>query len=286
MDMTDLQRRWWFANHPEFSGARKTALANERLRLALGHPAADPDTYDKYEDVLDRIWNFGKQQPNGFRENWGLFLWRARQDGLTEEQARALWNQHEWTKQIYESANNPLIAIGLGVSGGIRAAAALRNALARRAAAAAEAAGESRIGSLWDRFARSSNPQVESAGPGKWVEVARSRYGLDHQSKMSGQAIREEAGKHFIKEYEVNGVKFDDYKDGILYDYKAPRYTNFINQKGEFHDWFRGAKEARDRALAQTGAADGIPVVWKVGRDQVQAFRTAVGKLRGITIEP
>ena len=51
MDMTDLQRRWWFANHPEFSWDRtrsrllgrrsgeaglsansNTALANERLR--------------------------------------------------------------------------------------------------------------------------------------------------------------------------------------------------------------------------------------------------------------
>jgi hypothetical protein len=31
MEMTDLQRRWWFANHPEFSWGRKTALANERL---------------------------------------------------------------------------------------------------------------------------------------------------------------------------------------------------------------------------------------------------------------
>jgi hypothetical protein len=255
------------------------------MREALGHPAADPNSYDKYEDVLDRIWNFGKQQPNGFRESWELFKWRARQDGLTEEQARTLWNQHEWTKQIYESANNPLIAIGLGLSGGIRAAAALRNALARRAAIAAEAAGEGRIGSLWDKFARSSN-RPTGGEPGKWVEVARSRYGLEHQSKMSGQPIREEAGKRFIKEYEVNGVKFDDYKNGILYDYKAPKYTNFINKKGEFHDWFKGADEARVRALAQTGAADGIPVVWKVGRDQVQAFKTAVGKVRGLTIEP
>ncbi len=47
MDMTDPQRRWWFATHPEFSWSRtrpslfgmglghpdsNTALANERLR--------------------------------------------------------------------------------------------------------------------------------------------------------------------------------------------------------------------------------------------------------------
>ena len=58
---------------------------------------------------------------------------------------------------------------------------------------------------------------------------------------MSGQVIRESGGKYYIKEYEMNGVKFDDYKNGILYDYKAPTYTKFINEKGEFRDWFRGA---------------------------------------------
>jgi hypothetical protein len=62
MDMTDEQRRWWFANHPEFSWGRTRArllgrmpgafdpeerfranLANEHLRQALGLPPADPD---------------------------------------------------------------------------------------------------------------------------------------------------------------------------------------------------------------------------------------------------
>ena len=40
------------------------------------------------------------------------------------------------------------------------------------------------------------------------------------QSKMSGQPIIERDGKFYIKEYESNGVKFDDYKNGILYEYK------------------------------------------------------------------
>ena len=62
MDMTDEQRRWWFANHPEYSWNRtrarllvrrlgafdseerfKADLANEHLRQALGLPPADPD---------------------------------------------------------------------------------------------------------------------------------------------------------------------------------------------------------------------------------------------------
>ena len=62
MDMTDEQRRWWFATHPEYSWNRtrarllvrrlgafdseerfKADLANEHLRQALGLPPADPD---------------------------------------------------------------------------------------------------------------------------------------------------------------------------------------------------------------------------------------------------
>jgi len=51
----------------------------------------------------------------------------------------------------------------------------------------------------------------EAGGPGKWVEVAR-RGGpsLEHQSRMSGQPIRETGGKYSIRECDVNGVKFDD----------------------------------------------------------------------------
>lgn len=40
-------------------------------------------------------------------------------------------------------------------------------------------------------------------GPGEWVEVQRSRVGLEHQSKMSGQPIRESSGKFYIKEYDL-----------------------------------------------------------------------------------
>jgi hypothetical protein len=173
---------------------------------------------------------------------------------LTEEQARTLWNQHGRTKQIYESANNPLIAIGLGVSGGIRAAAALRNALARRAASAAEAAGESRIGSLWDKFARSSNRAIETGAPGKWVEMARPRHGLEHQSTMSGQPIREEAGKYLIKEYEVNGVKFDGYANGKLYEYKG-RYSHLFDKDNQIRSWVRDPYQWQKQASDQVKAA-------------------------------
>ena len=261
MDMTDLQRRWWFANHPEFSWSRtrsgllrrrfgdavsNTALANERLR----------------------------------KEN---FIRKMMDANHTRERAEKTW---KLIQDDASRAKNVAWAVNMASLIGAARELAAKTALS---VAARRGAGRPPIGTP-ERAKIAAGRQAasleEGGGPGKWVEVPRARHGLEHQSKMSGQPIRQEAGKLFIKEYEVNGVKFDDYKNGILYDYKAPRYTKFINEKGEFRDWFRGAKEARDRALAQAEAADGIPVVWKVGRDQVVAFSKAIGKVRGLTIEP
>jgi hypothetical protein len=126
----------------------------------------------------------------------------------------------------------------------------------------------------------------KSSGPGKWVEVPRrGGQALEHQSKMSGKPITERDGKFYIEEYELNGVKFDDYKGGILYEYKH-RYTNFIKDGKEFRWWFRGAGGARKEALDQSKAAKGIPVIWRVGSDQVEAFRRATGAVPGITVKP
>jgi hypothetical protein len=124
----------------------------------------------------------------------------------------------------------------------------------------------------------------KSVGPGKWVEVPRGPYGLVHQSKMSGKPIVERDGKYYIQEYEVNGVKFDDYKNGILYEYKH-RYTNFIKDGKEFRWWFEGADGARDEALRQVEAAKGVPVIWRVGADQVKAFRNALHDIP-VTVKP
>jgi hypothetical protein len=42
----------------------------------------------------------------------------------------------------------------------------------------------------------------------------------------------------------------------------------------------------RGDALRQTKAARGIPVIWRVGADQVNAFKKAVGKVPGVIIIP
>ena len=125
----------------------------------------------------------------------------------------------------------------------------------------------------------------KSGGPGKWVEVPRGLQGLKHQSRMSGQPIIKRDGKLYIKEYELNGVKFDDYKNGILYETKH-RYTNFIKDGKEFRWWFDGADEARIQARNQLEAAKGIPVIWRVGADQVEAFGNALKNFPKINVKP
>jgi hypothetical protein len=108
---------------------------------------------------------------------------------------------------------------------------------------------------------------------------------MEHQSKMSGQPIIKRPDGQYIREYEVNGVRFDDYKNGKLYDYKG-RQGNLKNKQGLFPDWADLKQEARDQAASQIKAAEGIPIIWRVGADQVKAFKETLGKVPGITIVP
>jgi hypothetical protein len=131
----------------------------------------------------------------------------------------------------------------------------------------------------------SKPPGAGGPSPGEWVDVARSRIGIQHQSKMSGHPIQQKDGKLYIKEYKLNGVYFDDYAGGKLYEYKGS-YGKLINKLRYFYDWVRGAKKIPDQAKKQAGAAQGTPVIWRVGKDQVKAFKKAVGNVPGVEIVP
>jgi hypothetical protein len=108
-------------------------------------------------------------------------------------------------------------------------------------------------------------------GPGEWREVRRGLQGLPHQSRMSGQEIVMRDGKLYIKEWGRYGTYFDDYKNGILYEYKGP-YGNLMRKDGFFYDLPNIRKGALTQAENQLNSARGIPVVWRVGADQVKAF--------------
>ncbi len=125
----------------------------------------------------------------------------------------------------------------------------------------------------------------KSGGPGKWVEIARPWQGLEHQSKMSEKPIIERDGKFYIKEYKIGDVHYDDYRNGILYEYKG-NHKHLFDKNDEFMIWAKKPNQFRDQALRQVKASEGLPVIWRVGSDQVEAFRKAVGNVPGATVKP
>jgi len=248
---TDEQRRWWFATHPEYSWSRKDTR-QRRDSPGTGqlsrHPAADPNAYDKYEDVLDGIEALALELHELIRKGDEM--------GLEADPHTAL----------------DLIPVGRFISAPVQSFKGLLRSLARGAIVSAVKRGS-------------------SGGPGTWKEVGRSPLGLEHQSRMSGQPIRFKDGKFRIKEYEVpvegrrDHVLFDDYRDGVYYEYKA-KQGNLINKDGVFPDWCKERYRARQEAEWQIKAAQGSPVIWKVGADQVKAYKAAIGRLPGLIIVP
>jgi hypothetical protein len=226
--MTERQRRWWFATHPEYSWSR--------LGTGTGSGSKYHRLFPKkaHELELELLWKAIEQDKKGLvpDPHTALDIWPY---------GRFITSPTQAIKDLFTSTARDVII----------------NAVRRG----------------------------KSEGPGKWVEVCRSPIGLEHQSKMSGQPIRESGGKLYINEYDLNGIKFDDYKNGILYEYKG-RYGNLLKKDENFPAWAKARQEALDEAMRQTRAARGIPVIWRVGADQVNAFKEAVGDVPGITIVP
>lgn len=82
--------------------------------------------------------------------------------------------------------------------------------------------------------------------------------GGEYQSLISGKPYNRATGE--IEEFNYNGVDFDGYSNGILYEAKD-KYAQFINKEsGEF--WFRGKTDLVKQANSQIVAADGNMLQW------------------------
>jgi hypothetical protein len=222
------------------------------------HPEFSSSRRGDGGDLLERMGRLPLENPA--KE---AFIREMAKAGWSRAKAEERWNVHRLNENIAEG-----VATAMAVHGAGGSVIAILRGTYRWAVGLGEA------GSIG-----------KSGGPGKWVEIGRNRYGLEHQSKMSGKPIIERDGKLYIEEYELNGVKFDDYKNGILYEYKH-RYTNFVKDGTEFRRWFEGAEGARIEARNQVRAAKGIPVIWRVGSDQVKAFRNAIQNFPEIIVKP
>ena len=81
---------------------------------------------------------------------------------------------------------------------------------------------------------------------------------------MSTQAARYQAfitGKAANQSYQLNGVKFDGIKNGVLIEAKSG-YANFATKEGEFHSWFPSVPDLMDQGRRQLKAAGVTPVEW------------------------
>jgi hypothetical protein len=284
---TEDQRRWWFATHPDYSWSHRGIKGS---KPAKNDNKVDPKEVDAYVDrALKYETGPVADLLRSVKRNFGTEAESSHPDSPSGKPNadRDSHNQPEISREeLEEDLKRWREAIELDKKGLIADPHTLLDILPYRRLIT------SPIQALKYALRRMAQDQVVSAvkkagteGPGKWVEVARSRFGLEHQSKMSGQKITERGGKQYIKEYELNGVKFDDYKDGKLYEYKK-RQGNLLNRDGEFPDWARAKREAQDQAARQIKAARGIPIVWRVGADQVKAYEKAVGEVSGIIIIP
>jgi hypothetical protein len=71
--------------------------------------------------------------------------------------------------------------------------------------------------------------------------------------------------------FRLNGVKFDGYSNGVLFEAKGPGYARFISS-GEFRTWFNDYKGLIEQASSQIGASYGIPIEWHFAEEVAANF--------------
>ncbi len=122
-------------------------------------------------------------------------------------------------------------------------------------------------------------PGPAAGEPGGWITTTESM-------SARAQAYQEQiTGRPWNWSYEVNGVKFDGFRNGTLIDAKSS-YKNFVKD-GRFRDWFAGARSLANQASRQLEAANGTPIEWDVAdASTAEAINSlfARANIRGINV--
>lgn len=105
------------------------------------------------------------------------------------------------------------------------------------------------------------DPGIPTPEPGNWAKVneSMSDRAREYQARVTGRS------DGFA--YEVNGVRFDGYRDGVLQEAKGPGYAHFA-KNGNFPRFYEGRENLRKQAKRQLEAADGRPVEWLVAEEE------------------
>ncbi len=274
---TEKQRRWWFATHPEFSWSRKGAGTRSETKdqgATAVHGYADKAVTYAKRSVAEALKSL--RQYLGREEDLGDALTRY----MIEHNPSGHISTVRWPKlptpQEFHRGTGGMFKEYLRTLDRIIPPLAIDEEYVKNSRA------------LWKEFQK----RMAEPGPGEWVLVPRSPLGLEHQSRKSGSPIIKKDGKYHIYEYRVinpvtgDPMYFDDYRHRILYEDKG-RQGNLINRKTkEFYPWCDEIEDAKERADKHLQAAQGIPVVWRVGADQVHAYKKAIGDRRGLSIVP
>jgi hypothetical protein len=105
--------------------------------------------------------------------------------------------------------------------------------------------------------------QPPADGPGQW-EPARE---FMEPPARKYQAQVAEAPEGYV--YNVQGVKFDGFKDGVLLEAKGPGYLKFIPEAAENGGWFQGFREMVQQAKRQQQVAGPHPIRWHFAEREV-----------------
>jgi hypothetical protein len=105
-----------------------------------------------------------------------------------------------------------------------------------------------------------------SEGPGKWEP---SKEHMEAPARKYQVQISEAPEGHV---YNVRGVKFDGFKDGILLEAKGPGYAKFIPVAAENGGWFQGFREMVKQARSQLEVARRTPLQWHFAERPVADF--------------
>lgn len=112
------------------------------------------------------------------------------------------------------------------------------------------------------------------SGPGRWVKVNES---MSARARAYQERITQRSSK---KAYEVDGVKFDGYRKGVLLEAKGPGYAKFIRD-GKFRPFFKGEQSLIRQARHQADVAKGTPIEWHVAEHEfAAALRRTLSRAR------
>ncbi|RKH29738.1 hypothetical protein D7Y13_14985 [Corallococcus praedator] len=103
-------------------------------------------------------------------------------------------------------------------------------------------------------------------GPGRW-KPAR-----ENMSEEARQYQAQVAGAPSGLVYEIDDVRFDGFRDGILLEAKGPNYSKFLPDAAEQGGWFQGFREMVTQARRQKRVAQGNPIHWHFAERDVADF--------------